>query len=73
MPQLTNAHTDFILKVLIEAEQLQRIFPNGEGCLEYVQEMIRDMEMILEISDRVKNHIKFDEIVGAEFGYKDVE
>jgi len=73
MRQLTNAHAGYILNVLLEADQLQRLYPDGGGCLEYVQEMIRDMDMILELQDRVKNHIKFDEIIRAEFGFKDVE
>jgi hypothetical protein len=71
MRQLTKEHTDYVLEVLISAEQLERLFKGGS--LEWVQQMIKDMDMMLELRHRVQNHIKFDEIIETNYGLKNVE
>lgn len=73
MRQLTKEHTDYILEVLIEAEQLQRLFPDSEGSLPFVLKQINDIEMMLELKKRVQNHLTFSEIVKTNFGWVDVE
>jgi len=71
MRQLTKEHTDYVLEVLISAEQIERLFKRGS--LEWVQQMIKDMDMMLELRHRVQNHIKFDEIIETNYGLKNVE
>jgi hypothetical protein len=73
MRQLTNAHTEYVLDALVNAEQIQRIFPNGGGSLEFFQRMISDMDIMLELRDKVQNHIKFNEITEINFGWINVE
>lgn len=71
--RLNNEHIDYILNVLIDAQSIQRLFPEGDGCLGWVTKMISEMEMMLALRHRVQNHSEFNEIIETNFGWESVE